>query len=586
MILKKTRFRDIAERETKSRDALTFRKDQLEKKNADGISLTALEQAELARIVAVQKNLVSQTGFSEVSDPLFVGVRELFYGDDCARKQTLLSHNQGLLQFSSVDANGDSQKVPARDVDSDTIALSALIIGLLEIDAAQGPPVIALAEPVDGMHLIVPDKSHQHWPDLTQRFFSALGEAKGMDELAELVLPILAIEGDPDGRGKRAPSVNSTEFAQVMRDLKRRGVTADNEIMLRRRIHEALNRIQHVADNGPYAKIPFADTGINPPDLDGVTDYNIIGDNVRLMGPMIIAAMFDELKAFQVVDHLVERFQNGTLTIGSGDAGQRLYQYWRDAPNRMSELERRTFYATTMGIPGGEADGMVNREFNDLWLRFVSSVSEYVRQNEVDNMLRTKIPVQVSYQQVRKAARDLATNLSLHGYGMAFYAAVELQGQINFMIELLGDPEIRSNYGARDMWQVIDQVATLELGGAKTSSRYRTLATCGTIITAWLAGNIGRIMRPTGPLLDMNKVANPQPHAPGEKAITHPNDFDLVNACELWLADTAVSDMRVEQMSQPREAPTQTSRPIQVPSVVQDMLGDMGDLGVSFANNR
>src|SRR5262249_3284025 len=159
------------------------------------------------------------------------------------------------------------------------------------------------------------------------------------------------------------------------------------------------------------------------------------------------------------------------------------------------------------GIPGGNGSGgMVNRDFNDLWLRFVSSVSAFVRQDEVDRLLRSKVPSAISQQQVRKAARDLATNLSLHGYGMNYYAALDLQDQIRTMMRLLGDKDIRSAYGARDMWQVVDQVATLELGGAKTSSRFRTLASCGAIITAWLAKNVQRIMRPTGPIIDIDAV--------------------------------------------------------------------------------
>jgi hypothetical protein len=318
------------------------------------------------------------------------------------------------------------------------------------------------------------------------------------------------------------------------------------------------------------------DHGFNLPDLDAVTDTNIVADNVRLMGPMIVSAMFDELKAFQVVDVLVEHFQRGTLTIGSGEAGKKLYHYWREAPNRMSEMERRSFYATTVGMPGGEREDFVNREFNDLWIRFVSSVSEFVRQAEVDNLLRARLPRAVGQQQVRKAARDLASNLSLHGYGMAFYAARELQQQIKFMIDLLGDKDIRGNYGARDMWQVIDQVATLELGGARTSTRYKTLARCGTIITACLADHVLEIMSPTGMLLDLDEIRCPSPKLSGQTAITHPDDRDLVDACELWLADMGMSDARVEELSQPREAPVMTSRPIQVPSVVRDMLGDVG----------
>jgi hypothetical protein len=599
MPLHQTRFRDIDERETKALDALNFKAEQLRKKDKESADpkatsprtgLSKHEKDELARIEAVLK--ATGGGWPpEVCDPLFVGVRELFYGDDCKRDFMLASHRyEGVLIFTTPDPAAStpgrraalklltgSARTPVHGSD-EAIVQAALTLGFLVIDGVAAPPVKVIdPRRSKGPHAIVPITSDPNWKSLTQSFYKAIGEATGLEDLALRVLRELSSLGDPDGPGPKKPIVFAEEFARVMRCLHERGVTA-GERQLGRRVDECLNKIQAVGDDGP-----LRDQGIDPPDLDVVTDYNIVAKNVELMGPMIISAMFEELKAFQVVDHLVERFQRGTLVIGSGEAGRRLYEYWREAPNRMSEMERRTFYATTMGIPGGETDEFVNRDFNDLWLRFVSSVSEFVRQSEVDKLLRSNIPSPISHQQVRKAARDLAGNLSLHGYGMAYYAALELQKQINFMIKLLGDKEIMANYGARDMWQVIDQVATLELGGAKTSSRYRTLATCGTIITAWLAKNVERIMDTTGPVLDIIEIRHPQPHASGEKAITHPNDYDLVNACELWLADTAVSDMRVEELAQPREAPIQTSRPIQVPSVVQDVLGD---LGVGFGQRR
>jgi hypothetical protein len=44
---------------------------------------------------------------------------------------------------------------------------------------------------------------------------------------------------------------------------------------------------------------------------------------------------------------------------------------------------------------------------------------------------------------------------------------------------------------------------------------------------------------------------------------------------------------RVEQMSQPRESPQQTSRPIQIPSVARDLLegAGLGGLGMGMAAN-
>ena len=220
--------------------------------------------------------------------------------------------------------------------------------------------------------------------------------------------------------------------------------------------------------------------------------------------------MFEELKVFQVVDRIVEQFQQGMLPIGPGKAGKLLYRYWREAPNRMSEQERRNFAAITLGIPGGDPGGMVNREFNDLWLRFVSSVSSFIRQNEVDTLLRSATPSPISHQQVRKAARDLAVEpvAARLRHGPLRRARAAGADQVHDRAAA-AIPRSSARYGARDMWQVVDQVATYDLGGAKTSSRYRTLATCGTIITAWLANNVDADQPADRPVIDIDEVRNP-----------------------------------------------------------------------------
>jgi hypothetical protein len=284
----------------------------------------------------------------------------------------------------------------------------------------------------------------------------------------------------------------------------------------------------------------------------------------------------------------VEAAQNGTLTTGFSDAGAMIYDYWKQAPNRMSDGERRNFYALTLGVPTGVANGPANKDFNDLWIRFVSSVSSLVRQKTVDNLLRADIPASTSQQQVRKSARDLALNLSLHGYGMVQYAARDLQIQINKMIKLLSHEDIKRAYGAFDMWQVIDQVAAVELGGARNSARYRTLATCGAINTRWLSRNIPKFNSTTTlrPVIDVNEVLSTDPRSAGPNATKEPTDYDLVNACELWLADTAVQDDRVEELSQPREAPAMTSRPVQIPSIARELLDEAMPPGLGLGLGR
>lgn len=571
------RFRDLVGLEKTELARLKNRRQRLEEMLNRPRGLSSDEEAELERIVAV----LSLVDKGQLCDPLMVGVRDMFNANSGLLGLELAGHEpDGKLSFGTI-VIGATGKAGGRQGSTSSnlyplaVTRAALTLGLIIVDGVLMPPVIAGKKGSSHANTTLPDRTAKEYGALAKGFFAAIGETQSLFDLALLVLPLLAQEGDPDGSGSQRSIVECAEFALVMRALAEKGVTTD-EPQLRRRVNECLDRIQAVGSDRP-----LVDQGIDLPDLDTTIESDIVADNVRLMGPMVCAAMFDELKAFEVVDKLVELFQHGMLPIGSGKAGKLLYSYWKEGPNRMSEAERKNFYAMTMGIPGGEAGGMVNRDFNDLWIRFVSSVSAFVRQNEVDKLLRNSMPSSVSGQQVRKAARDLAANLSLHGYGMAFYAAVDLQEQVKTIIDLLSDSDIKSAYGARDMWQVIDQVATLELGGAKTSSRYRTLATCGAIITAWLSNNVTRILRPTGPIIDVAEVLSLSPRTAGPKATKQPTDYDLVNACELWLADTATSDARVEELAQPREAPVMTSKPVQIPAIAREMLDGVG-LGMGF----
>lgn len=224
-------------------------------------------------------------------------------------------------------------------------------------------------------------------------------------------------------------------------------------------------------------------------------EEGIVAENLRAMGPMIMAAMFEELKVFQVVDKLVELFQAGLLPI-QGSAGDKLLMYWREGANRLSEAERRDLYALALGIPGGEPAGIGNRDFDALWLRFVSAVSAIPRRQPP----------------LRKAARDLVGSLSQHRFGPA---ARRLRADVDAVDRLLREPDIQRAFGARDMWQLIDRVATDQLGGARNSARHRRLAKDGATIVAWLAANLPRIEGAKGLL----------------------PDEQLVKACQRWLVD-------------------------------------------------
>jgi hypothetical protein len=555
ILIPNIRFVDIKARETLARQQVRIDYEKLEARKKKTGGLSAPDELELQRL----KGLIDAKG-GKYLDPLFTATRAALAEQENGLLTLQIEHKDGLLEFPVLRPDGAARDEAAWDAQ---VARISLVLGLLQLRQAPLPPLVAAGGEVR------PASDHRNAPLFVEAFYRAIGRAAGSLELAKRALKLIADAVDLRG-DRQEPQVSSLEYAKVVERLIESGVQASDP-NLKRRVDELLDRVQETGDDKPAHEI-----GINLPDLEATTDYQVVEDNIRLMGPMIFASMFDELKAFQVVDKLIEMSQRGELSLIRGKAGTQLYHYWRQAPNRMSEMERQTFYAMTLGIPTGQPGISVNRDFQDLWIRFVSSVSSLVRENRVDQILRSQLPVAINQQQVKKSARDLASNMSLYGYGMAYYAAIDLQTQINEMIELLQDTELRAAFGARDMWGVIDQVAQLELGGARNSSKYRTLATCGAIITAWLANNTDRLRDPTRPMIELRDVENPPARPSGQTATSHPTDYDLVNACELWLADSAMTEDRVEELAQPRESPQQPSRPIQIPSVARDLLEGAG----------
>jgi hypothetical protein len=229
---------------------------------------------------------------------------------------------------------------------------------------------------------------------------------------------------------------------------------------------------------------------------------------------------------------VVARFVQGLLPLGRGPAGEILYRYWKRRADRFSETERRNLYARTFGLPGGEADATPNREFADLWLRFISAVTAYSEQLNAGQPLPPG-GAALRQEPVRESARDLAMNLSRQGSGLAYFAARDLQQQIQEIMQVLSDNEIKSAFAARDLWQVIDQVATLDLGARPNVLRYRTQAEAGATVIRWLANHRAPLLRPSPVIILKDNDLTRQ--RAGPKPTITPTDYDMVRACGQWL---------------------------------------------------
>lgn len=306
--------------------------------------------------------------------------------------------------------------------------------------------------------------------------------------------------------------------------------TKPNDPQFPTRFERALAQSLSGATEGRQSSID-----IDLPDLEAGTEADIIADNVMALSAIYFSAQLEELKFFSVMDKVVEQFMTGALPIKRSTAGDPLYRYHRDAQLRINEFERRGLYARSFGLAQGSVDeALPNREFSDVWIRFLSAVSLYGRE------LKSQERRMVSKEQVFKSARDLAVNLSLHGFGLAHFAAVELQTLVKAVKDSLSTPDVLAAYGVRDCWQLVERVSNMYLGGAVNGVRQRTTAQAGAQIIQWLAGSSSLLIGPIRELMI---------------------DDGLISHVERWLAVNGTPDQAIERFSEPVALQSQRTIP-------------------------
>ena len=298
---------------------------------------------------------------------------------------------------------------------------------------------------------------------------------------------------------------------------------------------------------------------VNPaPGRDESTD--IVPANLRALEAIYFAAMLEEARVFDVMERLVRMFSRGLLPMGPGRAGAALYRAWKGQHQRLTPMQRRNVYARAFGLPGGEDGVKSNRKFEDFWLRFVSIVGMYSAQLQVLPPAERSI----GPEEVLVSGRLLAINLSVHGHGLAWFAAQDFKPEVQQVLELLSDAEIQAALGAKDPWEVVQKVAVSELGSRPNVSRGHTRAESGVIIIRWLANRRARLLRPrSAHILRHEDICEGRTAASqNKKATVYPTDYDLVTACEQWLAVTGTQEAQIREQFLPvASRPDQSEEP-------------------------
>jgi len=283
---------------------------------------------------------------------------------------------------------------------------------------------------------------------------------------------------------------------------------------------------------------------------DNGADTEIIADNIKATSMTYAALQLDVgMRMIDVVDRINEIFHNGQLPIGFDSGGKAIDDYNWSAEDRMNAMARRMHYSRVLGAAGGDVSKEVqpNTQFESLFMRFLSSLAEYERQQRIADIVANNRPQNLTSEYVRKAGRDLAANLTLYGWAATQFAARRLRQHIEDALNILKQPSVQKAYGVTNLYQVIERVAALEFNSTPNIVKHRTMAEAGKQILDLVAKYAHVWTKTDGtPLFEESgfKVFD----------INRADRDILLNQTQYWLAVNGIKDAQVDKYAEPEIA--------------------------------
>jgi hypothetical protein len=224
----------------------------------------------------------------------------------------------------------------------------------------------------------------------------------------------------------------------------------------------------------------------------GVVDYDdtVTSDRILASGDLYYLAIHELLGVFKVMHKLQELFRAGTLRISSGDGAYGLYRFDKHNILRYQMRDRRRAYARVLGYgrdpgPGARA----NPEFHGLFSHFIGETAKFWRDKRISEVIRQNAtdPTFGSIAIVRRAGLDLRNNLKNSSYGYINVLRVETSQALAEAFKVLDAPDVRSQFGAANAWEMIELVLWQYFGQSVHASTMNRMAVAGREIIRWLA---------------------------------------------------------------------------------------------------
>jgi hypothetical protein len=238
----------------------------------------------------------------------------------------------------------------------------------------------------------------------------------------------------------------------------------------------------------PFGKISY-------PYLAADFDDAVTPSQLHAAAELYYICQHERMKVFRVVDVLRRLFQDGRLRIQRGPGARGLYLLEKWEPLRYSMRDRLIAYRRVFnyGNAPSPAGAIVNRNFQNQMVAFMTSLAQYFRDLLIGEVIRGGQQLDqrpfASVATVQRLALDLRYALDRASYGNILALTQEVGHYLKTALELFDAPDIRNCFNAATKWDVVEIVSQRHLGGAGELSQRAKMAESGRRVLQWVADN-------------------------------------------------------------------------------------------------
>jgi hypothetical protein len=222
---------------------------------------------------------------------------------------------------------------------------------------------------------------------------------------------------------------------------------------------------------------------------------------LRAVASLYLAAELETAGVIPAVEALVKLASTGSIGTDLGTVMPRLRQVWKTRNERATVDERGAFFAQLFGFAAspGSAAAEGDSRFELVMIELCEALYK------LDELATDARYGGVAQQtRVRAAAVELIETIIATGGGITPFFAQEILATLREALAILGDPQVRAAFGARDTWAVIERIDRLARRPHVEAHIHLRRGRAGMMVLAWLAEAAPHLVLPAQPLVGLD----------------------------------------------------------------------------------